>query len=92
MQDPDLSDSLAAARQPPCYTGDETVERLYDMVLRLTQELAVAREEVALLRAALTKARIIDEKTLAQMASAEAFASGQLEAHRALVKNVLGDL
>lgn len=92
MGEPDLQESLAAVANPPVYSGDFMVDRLYDMVLRLTQELAVTREELALLRQVLVNAGTLDEAELELASATTGFAQAQLESHRELVESVLGDL
>ncbi len=91
-EEPDLRESLEAAARSPVYTGSELVDRLYDMVLRLTQELAVTREEVGVLRRILTEAGLDTPETRGSILSSEDFRGEQLEAHKALVARVVGDL
>ena len=92
MKDPDLHDSLAVAAEPPNYSGDPLLDRLYDMLLRLTLELAVTREEVAALRAALRASDPELESAITTASSDPTFAGEQLKRHGELVKNILGDL
>jgi len=91
-RDPDLVDSLQAAASRPRFNDNPAIDHLYDMVLRLTQELAVTREEVAALRTVLAESeQVIDDMVEKALTNPE-FASAQLEQHRALVARVLGDL
>ena len=91
-EEPDLRDSLEAAADSPVYTGSEHVDRLYDMVLRLTQELAVTREEVGILRRILAEAGLDTPETRGNILGSEEFRREQLEAHKALAARILGNL
>ena len=90
--DPDLRDCLEAATTPPVYTGTESVDRLYDMVLLLTQELAVTRETLALLQGVLQEQGLVAPAQAEILSGNPDFAREQLQRHGDLVRRVVGEL
>ena len=91
--DPDLSENFKIdAQGSPVYTDAAAVDHLYDMVLRLAQELAVSREELNGLRELLRRREIISVDEAQLLSEDKQFASEQIEQHQALIRRVLGEL
>jgi hypothetical protein len=91
-KDPDLEKILAFKDNLPAFTGNPAVDKLYEMLMRTLQELAVTREEVRTLQLLLKENGMDPDKIFDALSDQPEEVEARLKAHKKMIIRVIGDL